>query len=119
MRISDWSSDVCSSDLRGHAENRPGSGCRGFPGATDWAVARIAALISIAGPKPGTLGAEGGCAAQHGDVLRSYRCFADSRRTTAAGAQHEYKLLCRVCARCSETYTSKASVSRRRLSRSL
>src|SRR3546814_4098464 len=36
MRISDWSSDVCSSDLNGSAVRSPRWGCSGMRCATGW-----------------------------------------------------------------------------------
>src|SRR3546814_15172477 len=67
MRISDWSSDVCSSDLLGrHVAGRHGGLARGVPAQrAPLAVAREEAVLGAAGivdHQPGRVGvaAEGG-----------------------------------------------------------
>src|SRR3546814_15207440 len=45
MRISDWSSDVCSSDLNRHRAVRPGRTCRSATRRADAGGVRIAVTI--------------------------------------------------------------------------
>src|SRR3546814_271008 len=56
MRISDWSSDVCSSDLRAALDRRDGAGTMGYPGARDYGgdnpLLRCAALPFGSHPRP-------------------------------------------------------------------
>src|SRR3546814_9408229 len=49
MRISDWSSDVCSSDLVGNDPDRPGFNCaeQGVMGALTGVLGSLAALETI------------------------------------------------------------------------
>src|SRR3546814_10649060 len=51
MRISDWSSDVCSSDLRSHAHHRRSRACRCLPRRRGGAVppSRHAARRALGG----------------------------------------------------------------------
>src|SRR3546814_5160403 len=47
MRISDWSSDVCSSDLAQHREFRPRPLCRAPQGTAAWQQRRSQGVFSL------------------------------------------------------------------------
>src|SRR3546814_17229731 len=100
MRISDWSSDVCSSDLAVRAG--PGNGRRGRPAPDGDRVVRASTRCAgLSGARPG--GVRGGAAAALGSAERrvgkecvspcrsqwsQYHLQQKNKRTTIALIQH-------------------------------